>query len=33
MGMMKNFMEKMGGEQQCKKMKEQFCTTMKEGTE
>jgi ATP-dependent helicase/DNAse subunit B len=33
MGMMKNFMEKMGGEEQCKSMKQDFCNTMKHGSE
>ena len=33
MGMMKNFMEKMGGEEQCKNMKQEFCNTMKNGSE
>ena len=33
MGMMKNFMEKMGGEEQCKQMKTEFCETMKNGDE
>jgi len=31
--MMKNFMEKMGGEEQCKSMKQEFCHTMKHGSE
>merc|ERR1712014_263646 len=33
MGMMRNFMEKMGGEEKCKEMKHEFCNTMKNGTE
>jgi hypothetical protein len=33
MGMMKNFMNKMGGEQNCKQMKHEFVNTMQNGTE
>ena len=33
MGMMKKFMEKCGGETKCKEMKNNFCNTMKNGTE
>ena len=33
MGMTKNFMEKMGGEEQCKSMKQEFFHTMKHGSE
>ena len=33
MGMMKKFMDKMGGEGKCKEMKNEFANTMKEGTE
>lgn len=31
--MMKQFMNQMGGEEQCKQMKQNFCQTMKNGTE
>jgi len=31
--MMKGFMEKMGGKDECMKMKEEWCKTMKEGTD
>ena len=33
MGMMRNFMDKMGGEEKCKEMKQEFCHTMKNGSE
>jgi len=33
MKMVRGFMEKMGGEDECRQMKQEFMTTMKEGTE